>query len=154
VAKSKNPAQESKRSHTKNFTLRDVIKHTHKDDIHSIVSEVTDAQPGHKDWLRHYPAALTQVIENLSEDERIEAEKILDQWTDDGVPREVQRMWVFPRIVVPNPDSSFSNAEKFLAEDIRSFLKDIQKRTGAQLFVMAGFERACGTAAIAKYLTF
>jgi hypothetical protein len=78
--------------HTKNFTIRDVIKTTHKEQIHQIVAEVTDAKPGHKHWLPHYPAALTQVVEGLSEADLHDAQNTLEEWNDKGCPREVQQM--------------------------------------------------------------
>jgi hypothetical protein len=43
------------------------------------------------------------------------------------------------------------NAEKSLAVDVKSFLKEIELKTGAQLFIMAGFEKADGTVAVTKY---
>lgn len=70
-----------------------MVKSTHKDKIHELVAKATKAEPGHKDWLPHYPAALTQVLEGLTEEEREEAEKTLEEWNEDGVPREVQQMW-------------------------------------------------------------
>lgn len=38
-----------------------------------------------------------------------------------------------------------------MAEDIKNFLKDIEQQTGAQIFVMVGFERPSGSVAITKY---
>ena len=43
------------------------------------------------------------------------------------------------------------NAEKFLVDNVNSFLTEIECRTGAQLFVMATYERTSGTVAITKY---
>jgi hypothetical protein len=46
--------------------------------------------------------------------------------------------------------SVYRNAEKFLAEDVRSFLKDTERQTGAQLFVFAGFQKADGNVVVTK----
>jgi hypothetical protein len=43
------------------------------------------------------------------------------------------------------------NAGKSLADEVKSFLKEIEHRTGAQLFVLAAFENSNGTVATAKY---
>jgi hypothetical protein len=37
-------------------------------------------------------------------------------------------------------------------DDIKSFLKDIEKKTGAQLFVLAAYEKSDETVAITKYV--
>jgi hypothetical protein len=39
-----------------------------------------------------------------------------------------------------------------LADEIKTFVKEIERKTGAQLFIMAGFERPSGTVAITRYL--
>ena len=69
-----------------------MIKTTHKDIIHDVIAEKTDARSGHKDWLPYYPAALTEVLEGLSEEELQEAEETLEKWNAEGPPIEVQRL--------------------------------------------------------------
>jgi hypothetical protein len=86
--KDKSTQQKSKQ---KPFTIRDVIKNTHKDQVLGLIAEKTDAPVGNKEWLPHYPGALTQVIENLTAEEMATAEAALDEWNENGVPREVQR---------------------------------------------------------------
>lgn len=44
----------------------------------------------------------------------------------------------------------YRNAERSLAEDVRKFLKDIERQTGAQLFVMAGFQKTDGKVAVTR----
>ena len=44
------------------------------------------------------------------------------------------------------------NVERSLADEIKTFVKEIERKTGAQLFIMAGFERPSGTVAITRYL--
>jgi hypothetical protein len=43
-------------------------------------------------------------------------------------------------------------AEKVLPEEMRNFMKDIQQRTGAQLFVLAAFERPNGNVGVTRYV--
>ena len=80
-----------KPKHGKLFTIRDVIRNTRKEDIHKLIAKETNAPAGHKDWLPHYPAALTQVLDGLTEAEMEEAEKEVKKWNSrNDVPREVQ----------------------------------------------------------------
>ncbi|KAH9983734.1 hypothetical protein BJV77DRAFT_1072650 [Russula vinacea] len=105
--------------------------------IYESISKQTEATSGQPEWLKLYPAALTTIIENLTEDELAEAERLAEEWTNDEVPRDVQR----------------ANAERSLADEIRSFLDDVQHRTGAQIFLMAAYEKPEGTVALSKFQT-
>jgi hypothetical protein len=73
------------------FTIRDVVKVTHKDQIYASILEETDATPGQPEWLKLYPTTLTKTIKNLTEDELAEAEAMAEEWSSNEVPREVQR---------------------------------------------------------------
>ena len=68
-----------------------MVKITHKDDIHKLVSEETDDLVGHPGWLKHYPRALTTVMKNLSPGDIRSAENTAKHWTEDGAPRDEQR---------------------------------------------------------------
>ena len=68
-----------------------MIKFTHKAQIYESISKQTEATSGQPEWLKLYPAALTTIIENLTEDELVEAERLAEKWTNDEVPRDVQR---------------------------------------------------------------
>jgi hypothetical protein len=76
----------------KTTSLRDVVKVIYKDRIRDFVSAQTDELAGRPSWLSRYPNALTQVMGALTQDELAEAEKLVDDWNDDGPPRDVQRM--------------------------------------------------------------
>ena len=67
------------------------MKVTHKDAIHELVSKETDEAVGHPGWLKHYPAALTTVLSNLSPGEIEAVETTAKEWLEDGIPREEQR---------------------------------------------------------------
>lgn len=43
-------------------------------------------------------------------------------------------------------------AEKLLSGEVNSFLKDMQLQMGAQLFVMAAYEKSDGSVSTAKYI--
>jgi hypothetical protein len=92
VAKINQPGESApKKRGKKVFSARDVVKSTHKERILDLVSMKTDRPMGHKDWLKHYPSALTKVMQALTQDELAEAETLADQWNNARLPREVQR---------------------------------------------------------------
>jgi hypothetical protein len=94
VSKKKSPegtVQSPKKGTKKSFTIRDVVKVTHKEKIYAAISEETDAPPGQPEWLRHYPTALTAIIDGLTEAELENVEDTAQEWTSNEVPREVQR---------------------------------------------------------------
>jgi len=76
---------------TRAFSVRDVIKVSHKEQIRAIISEKTEDQPGSGDWLSYYPGTLTNVINGLMEDELATAEDEARRWNEDRPPKEVQR---------------------------------------------------------------
>lgn len=50
--------------------------------------------------------------------------------------------------------SLFRNAEKWLAEEVKTFLHEIHQRTGAQLFVLAAFQKTNDSICVTKYVMF
>lgn len=68
-----------------------MIRSTHKDRIEEVISTKTNESAGHRDWLRYYPAAVTEVMAELTEGEMEEAEEILKEWMEEGLPVEVQQ---------------------------------------------------------------
>ena len=69
-----------------------MVKCTHRVQIHNLISEETDKPVGHPDWLKHYPATLSKVVDGFTEAEVADAEKMAQEWSNEGAPREVQRM--------------------------------------------------------------
>ncbi|KAH9990726.1 hypothetical protein BJV77DRAFT_1068789 [Russula vinacea] len=135
VSKKKSPeGTVPKKGNKKPFTIREVIKFTHKAQIYESISKQTEATSGQPEWLKLYPAALTTIIENLTEDELTEAERLAEEWTNDEVPRDVQRAKVSGR----------RNSV---------ILDDVQHCTGAQIFLMAAYEKPEGTVALSKFQT-
>jgi hypothetical protein len=93
VAKKDTRDDTPKQKQSRQFSIRDVVKTSHKDEIHQLIATDTSAAVGHKDWLRLYPAALTKVVEGLNDEEKEEAQKTVREWNDNGAPRDVQRMY-------------------------------------------------------------
>jgi hypothetical protein len=74
------------------FPVRDVVKFMYKGQIREVISEQTDDQPGFGDWISYYPAAVTTIISNLTDDELADAEAKAKEWNKDRPPKEVQQM--------------------------------------------------------------
>ena len=51
----------------------------------------TIEDPGHKDWLKHHPAAVSQVIREMSEIEMENCEAIRINWRNEEIPEDMQR---------------------------------------------------------------
>jgi hypothetical protein len=81
------PSETPKAKLSKQFTIQDVIVKTYKEQIRAHISEETDASVSNKAWLPYYPAALSNVMESLTE-----KEIMVEEWNNDGLPRDVQRV--------------------------------------------------------------
>jgi chromosomal replication initiation ATPase DnaA len=90
----KDVATKTKQVKVKVSTARDVIKSTYKDRIHQYVSEKTQANVGHKDWLSKYPAAVSRVMEELTDAQLQDAAQVAEEWNTNGVPRDMQKAYV------------------------------------------------------------
>ena len=73
------------------YTIRDVVKQNHRD----LVEAKIPVGPNHQDYLKRYQSAVTEVINDMEEDEIKELEKTAEKWTKEGVPRELQLKYVF-----------------------------------------------------------
>ena len=51
----------------------------------------TSEGPGHKDWLKHHPAAVSQVIREISVMEMEDCEAMRINWENEGIPEDMQR---------------------------------------------------------------
>jgi hypothetical protein len=92
VAKKNQPGERApKKGKKKDYSVRDVVKTTHRGRILKLISEQTQAPVGDKDWLKYYPAALTKVMEALNDDEITVAQAIAKEWKEDGIPKAVKR---------------------------------------------------------------
>jgi hypothetical protein len=81
----------TKRYSKKIVTARDVIKNTHQDKIHAIVATKTTAKVAKGEWIGNYTPAVNQVFDELTKEEKEEAEEEAKRRTECGNPREVQQ---------------------------------------------------------------
>lgn len=88
------------------------------------------AKSGSRDWLKHYPDAVTYVISKLSREEQAEVDRAITEWELSGPPDDVKS----------------AHAEKKLGPKIKDTIKELQKTMGVQIFVMAGYRRPNGQA--------
>lgn len=75
----------------KKYTVRDVVKHEMKNEIDKVIKK--DPRYGgedHKKWLSLYQSAVTQVVNDLMQEEKEEFEDMAEEWSSQQPPREVQ----------------------------------------------------------------
>jgi hypothetical protein len=69
----------------KTYTIRDVVKDAYKDRIEQCVSKLSgNTKAGSGPWLRHYLAAVSYVVANLSKKERTDAVESAAEWESVG----------------------------------------------------------------------
>lgn len=72
-------------------TARDVIKDTHREKIHALVATKTTAKVAKGEWIGFYTKAASKVFDELTKEEKEEAEEEAKRRTECGNPREVQQ---------------------------------------------------------------
>jgi hypothetical protein len=72
-------------------TARDVVKVTHREKIHALVRTKTSANVGKSEWIGFYTKAAKEVFDELTKEEKEEAEEEAKRRTECGNPREVQQ---------------------------------------------------------------
>ena len=78
----------------KSYTTCKVVTALFRNEIHVIVAEKTSANPGERDWLKHHPAAVTQVMNGLNKEEMAEMEATRDEWNSEGPDQEEKQRYV------------------------------------------------------------
>lgn len=61
-----------------------------KADIASRTAELTDVKPGHKAYLGFYQKAASELMNELSEEDKEKYQALADQWNGEGPPEEVK----------------------------------------------------------------
>jgi uncharacterized coiled-coil DUF342 family protein len=61
------------------------------EEIRSATAELTDAQPGSKDYIAYHRKAATAMARELTKDEVMVYEKIAEGWNSQGAPLKVQK---------------------------------------------------------------
>ena len=56
-----------------------------------LASSQSNAAPGTPAFLAAYPQALTTTLEALSKEEKLEFQKLADEWNEEGPPDEQKR---------------------------------------------------------------
>jgi hypothetical protein len=71
--------------------LKQVVGHVLKARVEDICKENTGALPGTSEYLAGYQKALSEVVEELTEEEESEYKALMDEWTSTSPPLELQR---------------------------------------------------------------
>jgi len=66
--------------------IRDVIKKFYREEIDALIPY----KPTEKMYISYYQAAVTTILNNMSDDELEKAERILESWNEEGVPQDIQ----------------------------------------------------------------
>jgi len=68
------------------YTIRDVIKQNYRE----LIEEKIPFKPTEKNYLSHYQAALTQVQNEMSDEDLGDIRKTVELWNEQGAPSEVK----------------------------------------------------------------
>lgn len=68
------------------YTIRDVIKENYR----YLVDEEIPYKSGEPEYLARFQAAVTTVLNNMSEEDLEQVEDIVEQWNREGAPSELQ----------------------------------------------------------------
>jgi hypothetical protein len=77
---------EAERKWTKKWNLRKVVMQRERDAINGLIN----AEPGSTQYLLEYPTTCSQVIEELSADQRKTYVALAKAWNEAGPPRDIQ----------------------------------------------------------------
>ena len=68
------------------YKIRDVIKKIHRKRIEDEIP----VKSNDKDYIGYYQRAVTTIHQNMSREEVKQAEVILDEWNEEGLPHDIQ----------------------------------------------------------------
>jgi hypothetical protein len=68
------------------YTIRDVVKDKYK----SLIADQIPYESTHPKYIGRFQAAVTKVLNDLTEEDLEEAEKTLEEWNTEGAPSDVQ----------------------------------------------------------------
>ena len=68
--------------------------HVHNNCIYELIETRMDGSEDQKKWLSLYPQALSDILAALSLEEVAEAERLVEEWSNKGIPVEKQRAYV------------------------------------------------------------
>jgi hypothetical protein len=82
----------SKNKFERHWNMREVLNYQQNEDIKQRAAQISRALPGTKKYLASYQQALTQVMDELSDRERLELKQTAEEWSKGEVPKEVQQL--------------------------------------------------------------
>jgi hypothetical protein len=94
AAKKDPPGGSKRKSGKTSFTIRDVVTINYRDRVYELIDTRMDGSEDQRKWLSLYPQALTDVLAALSPEEVEEAESLVVEWSNKGIPAEKQRVYV------------------------------------------------------------
>lgn len=68
------------------YTIRDVIKQNYR----SLIEENIPFKSTDKEYLGSYQKAVSTVVENMTEEDRQEADDLVELWNKNGAPSDMQ----------------------------------------------------------------
>jgi len=88
---SKGPQPHGGHTYHKIYRLRDAVAVQYGDRVSKLASSQSNAAPGTPAFLAAYPQALTTTLEALSKEEKLEFQKLADEWNEEGPPDKQKR---------------------------------------------------------------
>jgi len=144
----KKPQKQVKaKKHKKSYSVRDVVPHQYPDRITETTSKLSKgAARGSGPWLKHYPQAVSSVIDQLTHREHDEIDTLVDQWNSVGPPDAYKAQYDYycSLLDLSTDDLFFRTADKKLGQKVNDFIKEVQRTMGVQMFVVAGYRRPNG----------
>jgi len=83
--------KKSPHSKKNRWTFQNVVEQHEKAQINARAEKLSDSERGTKGFLRAYRKARTQICDELSQEDRLRYEKLVDEWNAESVPLNVQR---------------------------------------------------------------
>lgn len=71
--------------------MRKVVEQDYKEQIWAVIATKTSDPRGQGNWLSHFPAAVTTVMNSLTDEQLEEVRQEADRQSETGAPRHVQR---------------------------------------------------------------
>jgi hypothetical protein len=68
------------------------VQNLFRERIYEVIEQKTVAEPGSTEWLSHYPAVLSTVLNGLTEDELAECQEEKEKWNEEGPTLEQQQL--------------------------------------------------------------
>jgi hypothetical protein len=84
---------------TAKHTKPDAVMVLHQAKIKAILDACNAGRSGGKQYMGMYPAALSEVMKSLTDEELKAAEDTTSKWNKDGAPAELQQKYVLAYLI-------------------------------------------------------